>query len=162
MIPGAAVLPGALPQEDRLLCCGDHQDLKIIKYFRPEAFYRHLKAHKFVQQGCFFFTLFSCNFILLVFYAYVGIHQVKILVFDNCKGIQCLKADTWINPFIRVLKIIPFQSEQNGGRADLVVWSCKMQPFLKWHSEMTSRLRTCRNSTHSKNLGWVVTVIVQI
>ena len=54
-----------------------------------------MKAHKFVHQGGFFFSLFSfkCDdklsykkkFTDLLFYAYmyVGIHQVRTLVFDN-------------------------------------------------------------------------------
>ena len=35
---------------------------KIIKDFWPEAFNSYLEAHYFVQQGCFFLSLFSCNF----------------------------------------------------------------------------------------------------
>ena len=49
---------------------------------------RLLKAHKFVQQGCFFFrcslATSMTNWVTdLLFYAYFGINQVRIVVFDN-------------------------------------------------------------------------------
>ncbi len=50
-----------------------------------------LNTNTFMKQGCFFLSLFSCNFddnwakifTGLLFYAYVGMHLVKTLVFDN-------------------------------------------------------------------------------
>ena len=57
----------------------------------------HLKAPKFVQQGCFFFhysletLITNCVKIFtgLLFYAcYIGIHQVRILVFDNYQSFK--------------------------------------------------------------------------
>ena len=53
----------------------------------PAACYWHLKVHKFVQQGCFFFHYFLATlmthwaqiFTGLLFSAYVGIHQVGYL-----------------------------------------------------------------------------------
>ena len=56
-----------------------HWNIKRLKAWR------HLKAHKFVQQGCFsFLILLQPIFTDLLFYAfYVEIHQVRILVFDN-------------------------------------------------------------------------------
>ena len=55
-----------------------------------KPFIRHLKA-PILQQGCFFFyyslapsfTNWVKSFTDLLLFAYVGIHQVKILVFDN-------------------------------------------------------------------------------
>ena len=55
--------------------------------------FRHLKALKqgrLCNKGVFFLSLFSCNFLTnwvktfadLLFYANVGFHQVRILVFD--------------------------------------------------------------------------------
>ena len=50
----------------------------------------HLKAHKLVQQWCFFRYSLATSmahrvkiFTDLLFYAYVGLPQVRILVFDN-------------------------------------------------------------------------------
>ena len=66
----------------------------------PEVLFRHLKAHEFIQQGCVFFTQYSLAtsitnraqiFTGLLFNADVGIHQVRILVFDNykrCPGVD--------------------------------------------------------------------------
>ena len=51
--------------------------------------FRHLKAHSSKQQGWFFsFIIFLTNWSQmlvpgLLFDAYVGIHQVRILVFEN-------------------------------------------------------------------------------
>ena len=66
---------------------------KILKDFRPEAFFRHLKTQLFGQQGLF---IFDCSLATsmanwvqiskhLLFYAYVWIHKRQILVFDNYK-----------------------------------------------------------------------------
>ena len=52
---------------------------------------KHLKAHNFVWQGCFFFhyylatskTVWAQIFTGLLFYAYVETHQLWRLVFDN-------------------------------------------------------------------------------
>ena len=52
---------------------------------------KHLKAHKFVWQECFFYLYFlatsTTNWALIftgvLFYAYVETHQMRRLVFDN-------------------------------------------------------------------------------
>ena len=52
---------------------------------------KHQKAHNFVWQGCFFFHYYLATsmtdwdkiFTGLLFYAYIEIHQVRRLVFDN-------------------------------------------------------------------------------
>ena len=54
----------------------------------PEALYRASKAHTFVQQGCFFSIIilqlqWAQIFKDFLFYAYVTIHLVRKLVFDN-------------------------------------------------------------------------------
>ena len=62
----------------------------IIKRLQAwSLFTRHLKAHKLVQQGCFFFhyslatsmTNWALIFTGVLFYAYVDIHQVRIQVY---------------------------------------------------------------------------------
>ena len=61
---------------------------------------KHLKAHNFVWQGCFFFHYYLATsttnwaqiFTGLLFYAYVEIHQVRRLVFDNYQ--QCPVSST--------------------------------------------------------------------
>ncbi len=78
---------------------------------KTSAFLRHLKAHRFVQQGCFSFFIFlqlwwpiEPKFLQICYFnAYVGIRQVRILVFDNyqtcpvpLRGIAGFLADTWI------------------------------------------------------------------
>ena len=64
---------------------------QIVKDFRPEALYYASESTQILQQGCFSFiirwpilmTNWDQIFIGLLFYAYVGIHQVGLLVFDN-------------------------------------------------------------------------------
>ena len=64
----------------------------IYKFFGPESLIRRLKARKFVQKKWFFLfhysrTTWMTNWVQiftdLLFYAYVGIHKVRVLVFDN-------------------------------------------------------------------------------
>ena len=69
----------------------------------------NLKAHIVMQQRCFFCPYYLANlmtnwakiFTGLVFYAYVGIHQVRNMVFDNYQRclvhFNCL--DCWHSPF---------------------------------------------------------------
>ena len=66
-------------------------DLRI-RFWGTEI--KHLKAHDFVWQGCVFFHYYLAtsrtnwvqSFTGLLFCAYnVEIHQVRILVFDNCQ-----------------------------------------------------------------------------
>ena len=66
---------------------------KILRTWDLKPFIRHLnsaESTQFCASRVFFISLFSCNstnwakmFVVLLFYAYVGIHQVRKLVFDN-------------------------------------------------------------------------------
>ena len=66
--------------------------------FRPEVFFRHLRAYTFVHQGCFL-NLFSCNFddqLSPTFHRFnilciCGIHQVRKLVFGSPKRSSAFK-----------------------------------------------------------------------
>ncbi len=51
-----------------------------------EALLGHLKAHNSMYQGCcsiFLQLLYDQIFRGLLFYEFVGIHQVRIVVYDN-------------------------------------------------------------------------------
>ena len=65
-----------------------HSSYKILQL---KTLNIRLKAHKVMQQGCFFFRYYLATsttnlaqiFTGLLFYAFVGIHQVRLLVFDT-------------------------------------------------------------------------------
>ena len=57
------------------------------KAFRSEVFLSHLKAHTFVQQGCFFFhyslTTLMTNGVKMFTDLICWVHQVRTLFFDD-------------------------------------------------------------------------------
>ena len=88
---------------------------QILKAFRSETFFSHLKQHKCVQQGCFFFHYSLANlmtngvkmFTCLLFNAYVGIYQVRILFFDNNQVSSAFNPFLTIGNFSQVHKFPP-------------------------------------------------------
>ena len=59
-----------------------------------EVFLRHLKAHNLCSKAFFFHYSLATSMIHEVqshwYFMHVGIHQVRILVIANTKGVQCL------------------------------------------------------------------------
>ena len=106
-----------------------HSNIKILQAW---SLFRHLNAHKFVQQGRFFLSLLSCNFDdqlssdfhRFVILPYVGIHQVIILVFNyitKLDSISCV-SDQQSVAWVPVLTLVFFKGHV---ALDGASWSMK-------------------------------------